>query len=577
MAGTSVLIPNPAALQIPLTILVVDDDRTNRTVLSAMLQKDGHTVYMAENGQQAVTLFEQHQPDMILMDIMMPAMDGYEATSQIKALAGERFVPVIFLTAMTDDEALVRCVECGGDDFLTKPYKRTILQAKINALERVRQLYTTLQTQKDALTNHHRRLQREYEVAEKLFSTIVHPGCLDAPHIKYLLSPMAIFNGDLLLAARKPSGGLHIMLGDFTGHGLPAAVGAMPVSTIFYSMTAKGYAISDIVAEVNQRLKAILPTGIFCAACLLELDATCGTLTVWNGGIPDVLVRKSQGGELQRLPSHHLPLGVVDNAFLDRSVEMIEVTPGDRVYAYTDGVIEANDPNGEMFGQQRLESYLRPDYAPDQVFEAICDGLAAFHAGGPQQDDLTLIELTCDAGLANPASPETVTPSTARVPASWQMVLEFGAETLRTVNPLPQIMQMLMDLQGLHEHRERLYTILAELFSNALEHGLLGLDSGLKQTPQGFMAYYTAREQRLAALESGQIRITLTHTAIGTAGQLTLRLEDSGPGFDYHSSLPALTENISHGGRGIPLVRALCKELIYSGAGNCVEAVYVWS
>jgi len=156
-------------------------------------------------------------------------------------------------------------------------------------------------------------------------------------------------------------------------------------------------------------------------------------------------------------------------------------------------------------------------------------------------------------------------------------VLQLSAEILRTVNPLPQIMQMLMDLQGLHEHRERLYTILAELFSNALEHGLLGLDSRLKQTPQGFMAYYMAREQRLAALDRGWIHITLTHTAIDTAGQLTLRIQDSGPGFDYHSSLPALAENLSHGGRGIPLVRALCQELIYSGAGNCVEAVYVWS
>jgi len=249
-------------------------------VLSAMLQKDGYTVCVAENGREAVAIFEQQQPDMVLMDVMMPEMDGYEATSQIKALAGARFVPVIFLNAITDDQALVQCMVCGGDDFLTKPYKRPILRAKINALERVRQLYTTLQRQKEVLTSHHQHLQREYEVAKKLFNTIVHPGCLDAPHLKYLLSPMAIFNGDLLLAARQPSGGLHIMVGDFTGHGLPAAVGAIPMSDIFYSMTAKGDAISDIVAEANQKLKAILPTGVFCAACLLEFNATYSTLNV---------------------------------------------------------------------------------------------------------------------------------------------------------------------------------------------------------------------------------------------------------------------------------------------------------
>ena len=210
MMSASVVPNHPAASSTPFTVLIADDDRINRMVLHAMLKKDGHTVYVAENGQEAVTLFEQHQPDLVLMDVMMPYMDGYEATSRIKALTGERFVPVIFLTAMTDAQALVHCVECGGDDFLHKPYKHAILKAKIAAMERVRQLYTTLQSQKNALASHHRRLQREYEVAEKLFSTIVHPGCLDAPHLKYLLSPMSIFNGDLLLAARKPSGGLQI-------------------------------------------------------------------------------------------------------------------------------------------------------------------------------------------------------------------------------------------------------------------------------------------------------------------------------------------------------------------------------
>ena len=141
MMSTPVVPNNPAASSTPFTVLIADDDRINRMVLHAMLQKDGHTVYVAENGQEAVTLFEQHQPDLVLMDVMMPYMDGYEATSRIKALTGERFVPVIFLTAMTDAQALVHCVECGGDDFLHKPYKHAILKAKIAALERVRQLY----------------------------------------------------------------------------------------------------------------------------------------------------------------------------------------------------------------------------------------------------------------------------------------------------------------------------------------------------------------------------------------------------------------------------------------------------
>src|SRR5712691_12253430 len=178
---------------------------------------------------------------------------------------------------------------------------------------------------------------------------------------------------------------------------------------------------------------------------------------------------------------------------------------------------------------------------------------------------------------ANPPGLETITTYAAKVPSRWQMAIELGSETLRTFDPLPQIMQMLRALQGLHEHRERLYIILAELFANALEHGLLGLDSGLKHHPQGFVAYYNARAQSLAALAHGWINIVLSHTAVGSTGQLTIRLEDSGPGFNYHAYRPELTENNVYSGRGIPMVRALCKELTYSGVGNCVEAVYVWS
>ncbi|RMD64315.1 fused response regulator/phosphatase, partial [Candidatus Parcubacteria bacterium] len=312
----------------PLKALIVDDDRSNLLLLKAILSREGCTVLMAENGREAVEVFEREQPDMVLMDVVMPVMDGYEATRLIKARAGGRFVPVIFLTVMEDEEALAQCVACGGDDFLTKPYNRVILKAKIAALERIRQLYTILKF-------HHDHLQQEYEVAEKLFTHIVHPGCLEAANIRYLVSPKALFNGDLLLATQRPSGGVHVMLGDFTGHGLPAAIGAIPVSDIFYTMTAKGCDIEDIIAEVNQKLRSILPTGLFLAACFLELDATYRTLAVWNGGMPDVLIRRSTGGKLKRCASRHLPLGVVDTPRVNKRMEVVRVAPGDRIYLYS--------------------------------------------------------------------------------------------------------------------------------------------------------------------------------------------------------------------------------------------------
>jgi CheY-like chemotaxis protein len=562
--------------KIPLKILIADDESMNRILLSAILRKDGHSVVEAGNGAEAVDVFMREQPDMVLMDVMMPEMDGYETTRRIKQEAGERFVPVIFLTALSDEASLVRCIEIGGDDFLTKPYKRVILQAKIEAMERVRQLYTLVKSQKDKLTQHYQQLRREQAIAERLLTTIIRPHYLDAAQIKYLLSPMALFNGDLLLAAPKPSGGLHVLVGDFTGHGLPAAIGSLPVSELFYAMTQKGFAIGDIVAEINQKLRRILPTGIFFASCFLEFSATYNTLGVWNGGIPGVVVRGRTRGRLLLLESRHLPLGVVDGERLDRQVDLLDLEPGDRIYAYTDGVIEASNPAQEMFGTQRLKAYFTEVQDLDTLFETICAGLASFRAGSPQDDDITFIEIDRDAALGNTSRMPAVASPSNKAPTHWQLSLDLDADALRTVDPLPQLLQMVMDMQGLYDHRERLYTILAELFSNALDHGLLGLDSALKQSPQNFSTYYMAREKALAALQAGHIRISLTHTPLETGGKLVIEVRDSGPGFAYDTQTPTLVGNTTYCSRGLPLLQSLCHDLRYHGVGNHVEAVYVW-
>lgn len=258
-----------------------------------------------------------------------------------------------------------------------------------------------MKAQRDALEAHHKRLQREQDVARRVFDSVVHSRYLTRPHIKYLLSPMAIFNGDLLLAAPRRTGGLRVMVGDFTGHGLPAAIGTIPVADMFYAMTAKGYALTDLLDETNQKLKSILPPDLFLAACLLELDANYSTLTVWNGGIPDVLLCDAQARIRRRLVSCHLPLGVTSSTKLDRTLEQVEAAPGERVYLYTDGVIEACNPAGKLFGQSRLEACIQQCRKPEQRFDAICRDVAAFCAGALQRDDLTLMEIICDAALAN--------------------------------------------------------------------------------------------------------------------------------------------------------------------------------
>jgi PAS domain S-box-containing protein len=119
-----------------MKVLAVDDNRTNLHILQVFLKKLGHTVVLAENGQEAVDKFQAESPDLILLDIMMPVMDGFEAARRIKASSTHHWTPIIFLSALNRDENLVEGLEAGADDYLTKPINFIVLEAKLRSMQR---------------------------------------------------------------------------------------------------------------------------------------------------------------------------------------------------------------------------------------------------------------------------------------------------------------------------------------------------------------------------------------------------------------------------------------------------------
>ncbi|MBF0453105.1 MAG: response regulator [Candidatus Magnetomorum sp.] len=135
-----------------VSILIVDDDSNNRKLLSSLTETMEMTCYEAENGKRAVDLFKQNIIDLILMDLYMPVMDGFQATYTIKKNSGDTFIPIIVLTAANDEALLSKALAYGADDYMTKPVSFEILISKINTMLRIRDLYQKLQKQKDALT-----------------------------------------------------------------------------------------------------------------------------------------------------------------------------------------------------------------------------------------------------------------------------------------------------------------------------------------------------------------------------------------------------------------------------------------
>lgn len=556
-------------------VLVADDDITNRLILKAMLEKDGHEVTEAEDGAQAVELFDKDHMDMVLMDVMMPVMDGYEATRIIKKKSDDEFIPVIFITAVTDDSALAECIDCGGDDFITKPFNRIILRSKINALERIRALYVTVMEQKKELAEHNHRVKLEHELAEKIYDSIVYRNKLDSALIKSLHRPAEMFSGDVMFSAHTPSGGINIFMGDVTGHGLSAAICAMPVAEIFYGMSEKGFSVQDIVKEINQRLYTLLPTEMFLAAALVQVNSECRALYIWNGGLPDILIDRG-GQSLHAIPAKHIPLGIVSNEQFNNEIELIEIDSGDKVIMFTDGIIEMTSPDGAMFSQEKLEKMVGERHGSGDFVEQADAVLVSYRQGDAFDDDITLIEFLCDPVLLSKVQDDIG--KMKHLPSQeWSVEFKLSAGSLKTTDPLPLMIQYIIGIQGLHNYRTELFTILSELYNNALDHGILKLDTSMKDADEGFLKYYQEREKRLSSVNDGMIKIVISNIPDSSGGGcLSLTIQDSGEGFAFEKSKKNMKLNKSRGGRGIPLVSSLCRELSYQGNGNIVQAKYHW-
>ncbi|MBJ6137412.1 SpoIIE family protein phosphatase [Marinobacter litoralis] len=560
-----------------MNLLIAEDSDGDRMILATLLRRLGHQVHEASNGLEAVAVFVKTEPDIVFMDALMPTMSGMDAARRIKELSGTRFVPVVFITSLASEREQARCLEAGGDDFLLKPYSRVILEAKINAYSRVLALQHSVVQQRNQIRQQNEQMLAEQRMARRVFDNVAHTGCLDAANIRYHASPLSIFNGDVLFAAERPGGGTLIFLGDFTGHGLPAAIGAMPIAEVFYGMVAKGFGAIDLLAEINKKLGNILPVGMFCCGALVETDGARGTTRVWNGGLPDGwLVRND--GELVAVPSRHLPLGVQPPERFDATMELLNTAPDDYVVLMTDGFPESCDAQGESLGEDAVRQVLSELQHDDHPFEALMARLQAFTGHPDPADDITLccLKIVAQGAIADVA--ESAPESALTGPGSWHCVYELRDQALADFNPLPLLLHICTEVPGLRRRSGEVFTLLSELYSNALEHGVLKLSSEWKKSAKGFSLYYEERTRRLSDTQGHYIRFTLDHEPLSEGGRLKIRCEDSGQGFDMGegNDSPRPIAGKEYHGRGMGILKRMARAVSVCGSGNCVEIVYDW-
>lgn len=561
-----------------MKVLVVDDNQANRNVLRYALRGFGHEVIEAVNGLEGVELFTQHRPSMVLMDVNMPVMDGYEACQQIKQVSGDDFVPVLFVTAYDDTKTMRKSVEAGADDYIVKPINVEALKAKIKVMQRIQELHDKNSKNQQELLEYKRSQTHQLDVVESVFSKILGRGDIQSNAVTRYIKPVSQFNGDILIYAYSPSGTLNVMLGDFTGHGLSAAIGALPVSDIFYDLTEKGFAISDIAVEINSKLVEILPVEMFCAAILIEVNGRENMITIWNGGMPDVLILDSENKVIERCKSTKRALGVGAGGAFDRNVDLYELPNASSVVLVSDGVIESLVAEKKHLGMKFVVDCIENTPANEVSLHRLIHNVEEATAGFHQKDDMSYAEIiigNIELEWRSLRFNKIVDNSPS---LEWEVKTHLSADKLKAINPVPLLLNMLMNFQGPTRHRERIFTVLAELFSNSFEHGVLKLDSTLKETPEGFAQYYLIREQRMNEFDDGWINFSIKHSPDNEGGgSLIIMVEDSGDGFDYESREEiGMADIAGFCGRGIALLKNLCDEVNYSKNGNKVTVSYRW-
>lgn len=557
-----------------MKILIADDNNVERLILCKVLEQEGHEVIQAENGRQAIDYFFEHSPSLVFLDVLMPDIDGYEVATAIKNEENGLWVPIIFLTSLTDAYDLAKCIDSGGDDFVSKPIDRVIIKAKVNAFSRISNLYETIENQKTEIQRHNDHLIQEQETAKRVFNNIAHRGCLELENINYHLSPMSIFNGDLMLATETPMGSMRLLLADFTGHGLPAAIGAIPTSEIFYGMSKKGFSVGDVMMEMNSRLYSILPRGVFCCVIVADIDAIDEKITVWNAGAPEAYVLNKGLETIEYIHSNHLPLGVQSPQRFKFEPTVLHFGSKHKLLAATDGIIEATNLDDEMFGTERMLAYIKKNIQKNNLCDALVEQIVKYTENVEQADDLSLLEVSFPHHKLNDEALLDIQTHAQTGTLDSNFSLSLRGKSLGKFDPIPLLLQTLLECRELVSHRSRIFTILSELYNNALEHGVLALDSAIKNDSDGFAEYYQLRMDKLDALSDGFVNVSFDHKPIKNGGEIIFDFIDSGAGFDFNMIMKK--DNTHYSGRGLPLLTDLCDSIEHFDSGRHIRAVYRW-
>jgi len=371
-------------------ILVVDDTPLNISVITGAL-KDTYRTKVATSGAKALAIaMADEKPDLILLDVMMPVMDGYEVCRRLKADPMTREIPVIFLTAQTEAEDETRGFQVGAVDYVHKPFSPAVVKARVHT-------HLVLRETRETLAKQLLAIQKELETARLIQQSIL-PETLpqiDGLDIAARYVPMAAVAGDFYDFIVVDNKRVGILVADVSGHGMPAALIASMLKIALAAQSTHADDPARVLHGLNQALCGKFQHHYVTAAYVF-VDMKERILKYAGAGHPPLLMWSGGSPGVRDVTENGLFLGKFDFATYS-SVE-ITLSAGDRGLLYTDGISEANNPDGVEFGSERFRQFLADEKneSANQLLDGLLKELACWSAreqGEDLDDDITMVAI----------------------------------------------------------------------------------------------------------------------------------------------------------------------------------------
>ena len=372
------------------TVLLVDDAPANLQVVNSIL-KSTYKIQIATSGEKALKIANQSPaPDLILLDIMMPEMDGYEVCSRLKSAADTRDIPVIFLTGQTETDDETKGFEVGAVDYIHKPFSPAVVKARVHT-------HLVLRGIREQLASQLLNIQNEMETARQIQISILPrevPSVLGLD-IAARYIPMTSVAGDFYDFIQIDERRIGVLVADVSGHGMPAALISSMLKIALAAQSGYATDSARVLTGLNRALYGKFQ-GHFVTAAYAFVDTEKRTLCYAGAGHPPLILWDSAGGETRELVENGLFLGY----FPDASYTSVEIPfrEGDWSVLYTDGIPETTNVSEEQFGADRFKLNLQShhDLSAGEFVDGVLDELSRWSdrtSGREPEDDTTLLAI----------------------------------------------------------------------------------------------------------------------------------------------------------------------------------------